>query len=166
MLIEQGADKEKVGSHGYTPLHEASRSGYLEVTQYLVEQGSALDKGNDWGWTPLMSAVVSGHLEICRYLLEQGADRDKADDNGRTSLHFAANNGHLETAMLLMSYGANLNARSNIGQLPIDNTYTKEIKQAIRDEPRRRMDEAPSSEPPSKTDIPTQPHPFPHSRGK
>ena len=42
--------------------------------------------------------------------------------------------------MLLMSYGADLNARTNRGQLPIDIAFTEEIKQAIRDEPRRRMD--------------------------
>ena len=44
--------------------------------------------------------------------------------------------------MLLMSYGADLNARSNDGDLPIDMGYhnNEEIKQAIRDEPRRRMD--------------------------
>ena len=47
--------------------------------------------------------------------------------------------------MLLMSYGADLNARTNEGELPIDMELqnTEEIKQAIRDEPRRRMDDAP-----------------------
>ena len=42
-----------------------------------------------------------------------------------------------------MVYGADLNARTNDGRLPIDIARTEEIKQAIRDEPRRRMDEAP-----------------------
>ena len=42
-----------------------------------------------------------------------------------------------------MSYGADLNARTNLGELPIDIAATEEIKQAIRDEPKRRMDEAP-----------------------
>ena len=42
-----------------------------------------------------------------------------------------------------MVYGADLNARSNYGQLPIDVADTEEIKQAIRDEPRRRIFEAP-----------------------
>ena len=43
-----------------------------------------------------------------------------------------------------MSYGADLNARTTTGELPIDmHGATEEIKQAIRDEPRRRMDEAP-----------------------
>ena len=73
----------------------------------------------------------------------QGADRDKANNRGETSLHLAARNGHLETAKLLMVYGADLNARSNGGELPIDVARNEEIKQAIRDEPRRRMDEAP-----------------------
>ena len=36
-----------------------------------------------------------------------------------------------------------MNARTNDGQLPIDVADTEEIKQAILDEPRRRIDEAP-----------------------
>jgi len=52
--------------------------------------------------------------------------------------------GQLETAKLLMVYGADLNARNIYGQLPIDRAATEEIKQAIRDEPRRRMDDAPA----------------------
>ena len=40
-----------------------------------------------------------------------------------------------------MVYGADLNARNKDGRLPIDVPgATEEIKQAIRDEPRRRMD--------------------------
>ena len=80
---------------------------------------------------------------MLQYLLEQGADRDKANDNGWTSLHYAAHHGYLEIAKLLMVYGADLNARDNRGQLPIDLTNNEELKQAIRDEPRRRMDDAP-----------------------
>ena len=39
-----------------------------------------------------------------------------------------------------MVYGANLNARTNRGELPIDVARNEEMKQAICDEPRRRMD--------------------------
>ena len=145
LLLEQGADKDEGDSGGCTPLYRASAHGYFEVTQYLVERGAALDKASNIGYTPLAIATIKGHLEICRYLLEQGADRDKAQNDGWTPLHFAASFGHLEIAVLLMSYGADLNARTNDGRLPIDMGYrnTEEIKQAIRDEPRRRMDEAP-----------------------
>ena len=146
MLVDQGADKDKGDSLGWIPLWWASWKGHIEVAQYLVEQGATLDKANNGGTTPLIAAVAGGHLEVCRYLLEQGADRDKADHRGWTPLHFAANNGRLKVAMLLMSYGADLNARDNSGRLPIEMEgyrMTEAIKQAIRDEPRRRMDEAP-----------------------
>ena len=146
LLVERGIDKEKTDGIGCTPLWWSSAKGYLELTQYLVEQGAVLDKANIIGTTPLSVAAAKGHLEVCRYLLEQGADRDKADDStGYTPLHRAVCNGRLDIAMLLMRYGADLNARTMGGWLPIEMSgrNTEEIKQAIRDEPRRRMDEAP-----------------------
>ena len=37
-----------------------------------------------------------------------------------------------------------MNAKNNQGRLPIDGAiYSEELRQAIRDEPRRRLDEAP-----------------------
>ena len=145
MFVEQGADKDKGDSYGITPLYLASNNGFLDVAQYLVEHGATLDTADSGGWTPLIVAASNGQREVCRYLLEQGADRDKATNNGYTPLHYAAFFGHLEIAILLMSYGADLNARNYEDKLPIDVGYlnTEEIKQAIRDEPRRRMDEAP-----------------------
>ena len=84
--------------------------------------------------------MLQCNLDVVRHLLEQGADRDKANNRGFTPLHFAAQNGHLETTKLLMFYGTDLNARTKSGLLPIDVATTEEIRQAIRDEPRRRMD--------------------------
>ena len=148
LLLEHGADKNQTGGiFGETALSAAADNNHLTVVQYLVEQGADMNKGNAKGGrlTPLHYACSSGHLDVARYLLEQGADRDKAARDGMTSLHHAARNGHLETAKLLMAYGADLNARNNAGQLPIDMGHfnTVEIRQAIRDEPRRRIDEAP-----------------------
>ena len=102
-----------------------------------------MEKAEDVGNTPLQNASMEGHLDVVRYLLEQGANRDKADCEDHTPLHHAVSNGRLETARLLMVYGADLNAKNIDDQLPIDMTDDEEIKQAIRDEPRRRMDEAP-----------------------
>ena len=143
-LLEQGVDKNQVGGHfGHTSLCIAGENNHLDVVRYLVEQGADIEKADRDNQTPLIWASYYGHLEVVRYLLEQGADRDKANNNGYTSLHNAAVNGHLETAKLLMVYGADLNARNNDGQLPIDVAVEEddeEIEQAIRDEPRRRMD--------------------------
>ena len=49
LLVEQGADKDKVIRVGYTPLYHASINGHVEVVQYLAEQGAMLDKANDLG---------------------------------------------------------------------------------------------------------------------
>ena len=142
VLLEQGVDKEKIfGDFGMTPLIIASRNGHLALVRYLVEQGADMENTDNHLWTPLIGASDSGHLEVVRYLLEQGANRDKASIGGRTSLHCAAFYGHLETAKLLMEYGADLNMRTkHSNRLPIDFADDEEIKQAIRDEPRRRMD--------------------------
>ena len=146
-LLGQGVDinisTEIAGYEKGAALCAAAMNNHVTVVQYLVEHDADMEKADIVNNTALMYSSAWGRLEVTRYLLEQGADRDKADNNGWTPLHFAANSGHLETAKLLMVYGADLNARSNDGQLPIDYARTEEIRQAIRDEPRRRMDEAP-----------------------
>ena len=144
LLLDQGAEKdETVGATKETALLVAAGNGYLDIVRYLVEQGADMKEADTGGDTPLMYASAAGEVDVARYLLEQGADRDKVATDGYTSLHCAAEGGHLDTAKLLMVYGADLNARNNAGRLPIDVARTEEIKQAIRDEPRRRIDEAP-----------------------
>ena len=141
LLVEKGVNKNQAGGDWEeTALSAAAGRGHLDILRYLVEQGADMEKTDRFGYSPLMDASSGGHLEVARYLLEQGANRDKANNGGYTSLHWAARNGHLETAKLLMVYGADLNTRNNRNQLPIDLARTEEIKQAIRDEPRRHMD--------------------------
>ena len=102
-----------------------------------------MEKADSYGWTPLMIASANGRLDVVRYLLEQGANRDKTSYTGKTSLHKAVQYGRLEVAKLLMVYGADLNARDKDNRTPISYARTEEMKQAILNEPRRRMDEAP-----------------------
>ena len=147
MLLGQGMDinitNEIAGYEKGTALCAAALNDHVTVVQYLVEHDADMEKADMRDNTPLIYSSAWGRLEVTRYLLEQGANRDKANSDGYTSLHFAAMNGHLETAKLLMVYGADLNAKNTFGRLPIDEARTEEMKQAIRDEPRRRMDEAP-----------------------
>ena len=161
LLLEQGVDinlfsgDRRLNIAG-TALCVAAYNDHLDVVRFLVEQGADMEKPDSNLWTPLSYASCYGHLEVARYLLEQGANRDKSDLNGFTPLHFAISNeyseGCLDVVKLLMVYGADLNARDNSGRTPIDLAdvqcvegylNSEEIRQAIRDEPRRRMDEAP-----------------------
>ena len=143
LLVEQGVEKDQTfGDRKDTALCVAADNGDIDIIRYLVEHGADVAKADKYGWYPLINAAFHGHLDVVRYLLEQGADREKVNLWGCTPLHYTASQGHLEVAKLLMVYGADLNARDIRGQLPIDmrQNNTEEIKQAIRDEPRRRMD--------------------------
>ena len=141
VLVEQGAEKDETfGEMQKTALTAAAENGHLPVVRYLVEQGADMERAGRYGWTPLMIASWLGRLGVVRYLLEQGANRDKADVDGWTPLHRAACYDHLKTVKMLMSYGADLNARDKDGRSPIDVTTSETIRQAIRDEPRRRLD--------------------------
>ena len=169
LLCEGGADKNQVSKRwkdsNQSALAAATEKNHFEVVQYLVGQGADKEQVDNGGSTPLIDASFYGYLEIVRYLLEQGANRDKRNNYGWGPLHYAAQFGRLEIAkvyhtrliyittlfltspipsltlsQLLMSYGADLNARDTSGRLPIDVAHTEEMEQAIRDEPRRRMD--------------------------
>ena len=139
-LLAQGDGMNEADNLGRTALWYAADQGHNEIVQLLVEQGADKEKSDTSKRSPLFMACCFGRLEVARYLLEQGANREKATVIGWTPLHVAADNGHLVTAKLLMVYGADLNARDNDGDLPIDLARNEDIRQAIRDEPRRRMD--------------------------
>ena len=65
-------------------------------------------------------------------------------------LQYAARDGRLEHAKLFMFYGADLDAttngkRNDIPRKPIDFADNEEVRQAILNEPNRRIYEAPST---------------------
>ena len=119
---------------------------YFWFDMFVNDQWHALDHDFDW-WANTFSTAVESIGETVIFLSPWGADREKADANDFTPLHGAALMTELEAAKLLMVYGADLNARTSEAThslLPIDMpNASEEIRQAIRDEPRRRMDEAP-----------------------
>ena len=141
-MLKQGAiDKNETADLGRSAMWYAAYQGHLAILQLLVEQGGDMEKADHYGRNPLLMASLKGNLEAVRHLLEQGANRDTTSNSGWTPLHWAAENEHIDVAKLLMVYGADLDARTmNFNQLPIDQVRSIEMLEAIRDEPRRRMD--------------------------
>jgi ankyrin repeat protein len=52
-LIEHGADVNKAGDYGWTPLHSAAYQGLNDLVAYLVSQGAKIDAKDELGQTPL-----------------------------------------------------------------------------------------------------------------
>ena len=62
-----------------TPLHEAARSGQLEVVAVLLDHGAAVDRPNALGLRPLHYAAKGDHEALVNRLLAAGADTQAVD---------------------------------------------------------------------------------------
>ena len=86
----------------------------------------------------LYDAAEAGDLARVALLVEQGADINQVGGRFKeTALCIVARNGHLEVVRNLMEQGADIEKADVDGDTLADD---EEIKQAIRDEPRRRLD--------------------------
>mgnify|MGYP001319448541 CR=1 FL=1 len=69
----------------------------------------------------IWEAAQQGNIEAVKQHLAAGTDVNmKGDQRRQTPLHDAAASGHMEVAELLITNGANLNAKSVIGETPLD----------------------------------------------
>lgn len=145
LFLKEGANiNEADEKSGETPLFLAVVHGDLQVVMFLVEHGANLDLANIAMISPLMIAVILKLYDIVEYLLIKGADREKVDARGWTPLHCAIDSGFHNLMVLLMHHNANVHAKTNDGKLPIQFASDPRVKRLIREETRRRMDEAPS----------------------
>jgi cytohesin len=124
VLLQAGADPERAGDDGTTPLHHAAFGGHTEVVQILLEEWADPDRATedgytDDGYTPLHRAAFEGHAEVAQMLLDAGADPNRPTDNGRTPLHGAASRGHTEVAQTLLNAGADPNRPTYFGGTPL-----------------------------------------------
>jgi len=69
-LVENGADPNAQGKHGYTVLTMASENGNFEMVKFLVENGTHPNGQDQHGWTALMMASKKGNFEIAKFLVE------------------------------------------------------------------------------------------------
>ena len=82
MLLDHGAsaNAQNVLGHGanvdardkwdWTPLHVASRGGYLEVVQMLLDRGAHINAQGVGDLAPLHLAATRGHLNVAALLLK------------------------------------------------------------------------------------------------
>jgi ankyrin repeat protein len=91
---------------GGTPLHEAAKSGHVEVVEMLLARGASVDSRNRYGETPLFLAAAWGHNTVARRLLECGADPCACNGEGRSPQDVVASRS--DVAMWEMLVGLRL----------------------------------------------------------
>lgn len=90
------------------PIHQAARSGNLDMIKLLLEKDfSCASVPDEHGVTAIWAAAYYGHLEAVRLLLKCcGVDINAAaTEYMRTPIQQAAQNGHVEVVKILLEAG-------------------------------------------------------------
>ena len=104
--IENGGDVNKTNRRGYSALHFAANSGYVEVVRVLVANKVEVNAAaNKYRKTGLHYAARHGRKEIATLLLENGANVNALDRSGRTPVDIAEHYRRSETVALLREGG-------------------------------------------------------------
>jgi len=110
-LLNRGADPDRTGIDGKTPLMFAVENGDYKMAELLLKAGAKPDAGNTGKYpTPLISAVKSNRNDLVKILLFYGADPDvTVNINGITESAYSAsvNMGFYDLVRLLINHGAN-----------------------------------------------------------
>ena len=81
----------------------------------------------------LYLAARNGHVSICEYLINKGLNVNEIQSSGSTALHGAAYYGQINVVKLLLNYGAKTNIKNNFGHLPIDEAFSKDIVNILKE---------------------------------
>ena len=99
-LVNQGDP----GRAQTTPLHLASRRGFVNVASYLVEQGADVNVQGAWELTPLHYSAIFNQPEITKLLLQCNADTSLKDVKGCSALDHAMTEQNIDVATILQKW--------------------------------------------------------------
>jgi len=131
LLLENGADVNKIDGNGKTPLFYAG----FEESMILLKEGAYVDRIEFFhGRTPLFgcnlddSEVSSIDVEKSRLLIEHGADVNHQDDYGKTALFYA----DTKNTSLLLQNGADVNKEDYSGVTPLENELFRDRHDKVK----------------------------------
>ena len=114
LLLHCGLYVDAPGYLKETPLHVASKSGFIDLVDVLIQSGGNVNARNHpWQETPLHLAAQNGYQHIAEFLIQQGSQVNaKTVPWQDTSLHLAAQSGHTQVVDVLLQRGSDVNARN------------------------------------------------------
>jgi ankyrin repeat protein len=121
ILLEGGADPNKPGEGGITPLGLAVRLAGVDVAALLISAGADVNPRS--GTPPLIGAVQARNPEMTGFLLSRGADVNAPDAKGSAPLHYAVETrtgiSGLGIMRMLFEQGAVVDQRNAAGETPL-----------------------------------------------
>ena len=141
LLVDCGADVNKLNEYGQTPLHTAAggEKDCPELCSMLLDHNAKVDAVDKDGNQPLHLACKQWHTSTVGLLLSHGADLTALNNqqkkpfhfanesvlksyevhDGNHALHIAAKRGHIQTVQSLVDCGADVNELNEDGQTPL-----------------------------------------------
>ncbi|XP_046359210.2 ankyrin-3-like isoform X1 [Haliotis rufescens] len=116
-LLDSGLDINTKGSHDYTPIMSACRSGNKEQFDLLLVKGADLHCLTDHGASCLHLACMSdtNDTHIPNELLDHGLNIDKEDDDNMTPVMYAISKDNVNILSLLLSRNASVSTLDSSG---------------------------------------------------
>ncbi|XP_071112675.1 ankyrin-2-like [Haliotis cracherodii] len=116
-LLDSGLDINTKGSHDYTPIMSACRSGNKEQFDLLLVKGADLHCLTDHGASCLHLACMSdtNDTHIPNELLDHGLNIDKEDDDNMTPVMYAISKDKVNILSLLLSRNASVSTLDSSG---------------------------------------------------
>jgi ankyrin repeat protein len=116
LLLDQGAEVDRVGGRFGTALQAAAANGHDQIVSLLLKNGAEVNILPLCGahGTPLLAAVDKGHANIVRDLLDHGAqvDTDQTDGLFGVALKVASDGGHIKIVDRLLQHSADIYAQA------------------------------------------------------
>jgi ankyrin repeat protein len=123
MLLEKGADVNKVTALDLNVLHFAAATNNVHLIRKFIEKGADKNKTSNEGSgeTPLNIAVRNGNMDAIKALIDGGVDINHVNDNGETAV-FLVSRGFIfplspllsaKILKLLIDSGANIQIENN-----------------------------------------------------
>ena len=108
-LLKHGAHVDARDGEGYTPLINAVRFGFVDITTELLDHKADPNGRNLGNWTALMYAAWADNPDLVKLLAAHGAKLEAVDSDGLTPLAIASQNSKIKAADALVGAGADVN---------------------------------------------------------
>ncbi len=120
LLLERGADLERLNKEGDTPLFEAVQEGNQDAVLFLLKNKANINAQNFLGESLLHRAILFKRIGILEILLKEGVALNLVDRNGNNLIlqvvYLREKNFSIEYLLniiqILTNYGVKINARN------------------------------------------------------